>query len=192
MVEEDDEDMVEDVGEDLDADFNHDDHAYADKDIGKEVHDLNEKLKQQEREFQLEREKFEEEKRKQKIESLNMQRSLRKAERKLKDLKDTTTKNGAAHMEEMVRLRLKDHFSKATLDLILDKNRSFSKKWTNKDFCFAMLMKMVSPKALKLLRKTGLLPTPANSTIKRKFSFLHVTPGKIFQCKQMRANYVTY
>ena len=113
-----------------------------------------------------------------KLENLNLKRSLNKAHKDLKDLNDTTTTKGIAHMEDMVRQRLKDHFSEATLDLILDKNRKFSKKWTNKDFCFAMLLKMISPKSLKLLRKSQILPLPANSTIKRKFSFMNVTPGK--------------
>ena len=63
-----------------------------------------------------------------------MKKKLHKAERDLRNLKDTNTTKGKLHMEEMVRMRLKDHFSVATLDLIMDKNRKFSQKWTNKDF----------------------------------------------------------
>jgi hypothetical protein len=157
--------------------LHHDDHAYVQKNIGKQLLALEWENKEQKLQFQAEKEKFEAEKRELKFENYKMKKQLEKAHKDLKNLQDTTTTKGKKHMEDMVRLRLKDHFSEATLDLILDKNRQYSKKWTNKDFCFAMLLKMISPKALKLLRKSGMLPLPANSTIKRKFSFMHVTPG---------------
>ena len=153
----------------------HDDHVY----VNKRLHELNEEMENQQKSFQLEKEKFLEEKKKLKLEKLNLQRSLNKANRDLRNLQDKTTAKGKAHMGEMVRERLKNHFSEGTLDLILDKNRKFSKKWSNKDLCFAMLLKMISPKSLKLLRKSNLLPLPANSTLKQKFSFMHVTPGYV-------------
>lgn len=161
----------------------HDDHSYANKDIGKKVHDLKDEIKIREDLFKAEKEKFLQEKKKLRLENLAMKRQLHKAQRDLKNLQDTSSTKGKAHMEQMVRTRLADHFSQATLDLILDKSRQYSKKWTNKDFCFAMLLKMVSPKALKLLRKSKVLPMPSNSTLKRKFSFMHVTPGKISNCQ---------
>ena len=86
-------------------------------------------------------------------------------------------------MEKMVRIRLKDQFSEAVLDLLLDKTRHFSKKWSNKDYCFTMLMKMISPKALKLMRKLKIIPLPANSTLKRKFRFMK---GRKFELMKKR------
>ena len=156
----------------------HDDHSYSNKTAGEEIYNLKKELKEQEEEFQTERQKFEAEKKRLKFENFRMKKQLNKAQKDLKTLQDTSTTKGNAYMEEMVRLRLKDHFSEATLDLILDKNRTFSKKWTNKDFSFAMLLKMISPQALKLLRTSKLLPLPSNSTIKRKFSFMNVTQGE--------------
>ena len=93
------------------------------------------------------------------------------------------TIKGKLHMEKMVRIRLKDQFSEAVLDLLLDKTRHFSKKWSNKDYCFTMLMKMISPKALKLMRKLKIIPLPANSTLKRKFRFMK---GRKFEVMKKR------
>lgn len=157
--------------------LDHDDHAYAQMNIGKKLLALEWENSEQKIQFQSEKKKFEEEKKQLKFENYQMKKQLERAHKELKNLQDTTTTKGKKHMEDMVRLRLKDHFSEATLDLILDKNRQYSKKHTNKDFCFAMLLKMISPKALTLLRKSGMLPLPSNSTIKRKFSFMHITPG---------------
>ena len=156
----------------------HDDHAYSNKSTGEEIYNLKKELKEQTEEFQTERQKFEAEKKRLKFQNFKMKKQLTKAQKDLKTLQDTSTTKGNDYMEQMVRLRLKDHFSEATLDLILDKNRTFSKKWTNKDFSFAMLLKMISPQALKLLRTSKILPLPSNSTIKRKFSFMNVTQGE--------------
>ena len=158
----------------------HDDHSYANKDIGEKLHNLKDEIKTREGIFHTEKMKFREEKKNLKLENLLLKRQLHKAQRDLKNLEDTSTTKGKPHVEKMVRGRLSDHFSEATLDLILDKTRQYSKKWSNKDFCFAMLLKMVSPKALNLLRKSKMLPMPSNSTLKKKFSFMNVTPGKIY------------
>ena len=122
---------------------------------------------------------FIDEKNKLKLENVVLKRSLKKAERDLKNLSDKTTPKGRAHIDSVVRERLSDHFTEAQLDLILNKKQKFSKKWSSKDYQFAMKLKLVSPKALRVLRKSGQLPLPSNSTLKKKFSFMYVTPGYV-------------
>ena len=162
----------------------HDDHTYSSKDQDKEnksaeelLDAADEQVKNYKEAFEQKKQEFAEEKKKLRLENLGMQRRLKKAEKDLKDLRDKTSPKGKANLEESVRERLKDHFSEGTLDLILDKTRRFSRKWTNKDYAFAMLLKMISPKALAFLRKSGKLPQPANSTLKKKFSFMYVSQG---------------
>ena len=147
------------------------------------IDDYEAKLDALKKQFQKEREEqkalFLEEKKKLKQENLEITRKMKKAERDLKNMSDKTTKKGRNHIDSVVRTRLQDHFTVAQLDLILNKDQKYSKKWSNKDFQFAMKLKLVSPKALKVLRKSGQLPLPSNSTLKKKFSFMYVTPGYV-------------
>ena len=91
--------------------------------MGKKVHDLKQDIKDLDKVFDIRRQKFLEEQKKLRFENLGLRRKLKKAERDLKNITDPTTTKGKIHMEEMVRTRLKDHFSEAVLDLLLDKKR---------------------------------------------------------------------
>ena len=123
--------------------------------------------------------KFEKEKLLLRSERNQLQTALKRVKRDLNNLTDPTTSKGKAHFDQVVRKRLDKHFSEAQLDLILDKTKTYSKKWCNQDFKFAMLVKMISPKVLKLLRKNKVLPLPSDSTLKKKFSFMYVTQGYV-------------
>ena len=139
-----------------------------------------EALKQQFQKEKFEqRLKFEKEKLLLRTEKNQLQTALRKAKRDINNLTDETSNKGKARIDGIVRKRLDKHFSEAQLDLILDKTKEYSKKWCNQDFKFAMLVKMISPKVLKLLRKNKVLPLPSDSTLKKKFSFMYVTQGYV-------------
>ena len=159
--------------------FETQDHNYTKPD--EMINNYEAKIEALKKQFQKEKlemkDAFDKQKRQLRAENNLLKKSLDKIEIDLKSLKDSTTDK--KHIDGIVKDRLKDHFSEAQLDLILDKTRVYSKKWTNKDFAFAMLVKMISPKVLRLLRKSKILPLPSNSTLKKKFAFLYVTPGYI-------------
>ena len=159
----------------------HTDHSYVKSD--ELIIDYEAKLdalkKQFEKEKKEQKEKFEKEKRNLRVENNTLKAKLRKVQRDLSNLSDSTTEKGKKNIDDVVRKRLNDHFTEAQLDLILDKTREYSKKWCNKDFKFAMLVKMISPKVLTLLRKEKILPLPSDSTLKKKFAFMYVTQGYV-------------
>lgn len=129
--------------------------------------------KQFEKERAEQKDEYDKMKKELRYENNLLKKSLEKIKKELLDLTDEK------HVNQIVKNRLKDHFSEAQLDLILDKTRVYSKKWTNQDFKFAMLVKMISARALTLLRKAKILPMPSNSTLKKKFAFMYVSPGYI-------------
>ena len=67
--------------------------------------------------------------------------------------------------------------SEGQIDIMLaKKERHFSMKWTNADYCFAMNLRCLGIKALRYVIKY-LLPVPAYSTLVKKFMFMHLIPG---------------
>ena len=147
-------------------------HSYVKSD--ELIKDYEAKLDALKTEFQKvrkeERDAFDREKRQLRLKNNLLKKELSKIKEDLENLTDSK------HINDIVKKRLNSHFSEAQLDLILDKTRVYSKKWVNQDFKFAMLVKMISPKVLTLLRKSKILPLPSNSTLKKKFAFLYVTP----------------
>ena len=83
--------------------------------------------------FESEREKHALEKAKLMRENLAMKKQLKKAH------KNAKINEGNNYMDQIVRQRLKDHFSDETLDLILDERRKFSKNSTS-ELCLQQLL----------------------------------------------------
>ena len=67
---------------------NHDDHNYANKIMGKTVYDLKQQIQCLDKVFDMERQKLIEEKKKLKLENLNLRRNLKKVERNLENITD--------------------------------------------------------------------------------------------------------
>ena len=71
----------------------------------------------------------------------------------------------------------KYELSRGQIDIMLSKKPRFrSKKWTNADYCTAMELRCRSTSALAYVR-SNVIPMPAYSTLRAKFSFTHLTPG---------------
>ncbi len=82
--------------------------------------------------------------------------------------------------EKIVRDCLAGKFSTAQVDAILSsKPKKFSKKYSNSDFKQAMSLRILSQSSLKAIRKKTPLLLPSLTSLRRKFSFVHVCPGII-------------
>jgi hypothetical protein len=88
--------------------------------------------------------------------------------------------NLSRHLQDtVVKNRLKGQFSDGQLDMLLsNKPRKFSRKWTQTDYSTAMAIRGISIKAFNFVRK-NIVPLPGDSTLNRKFGFIHISKGLI-------------
>jgi hypothetical protein len=81
--------------------------------------------------------------------------------------------------DTVIKTRLKGKFSEGQLDMLLSKKpRKFSRKWTQNDYSTAMAVRGISIKAFNFVRK-NIVPLPGDSTLNRKFGFIHISHGLI-------------
>jgi hypothetical protein len=81
--------------------------------------------------------------------------------------------------DTVVKNRLKGKFSIGQLDMLLSKKpQKFSRKWSQTDYATAMAVRGISIKAFNFVRK-NIVPLPGDSTLDRKFGFIHVSRGLI-------------
>jgi hypothetical protein len=88
--------------------------------------------------------------------------------------------NLSRHLQDtVVKNRLNGKFSNGQLDILLSKKpQKFSRKWTQADYSTAMAVRGISIKAFNFVRK-NIVPLPGDSTLDRKFGFIHVSQGLI-------------
>ena len=83
---------------------------------------------------------------------------------------------------EIICNKLSGKFTPAQLGIILsDKKRTRSNLWSKKDYTFAMKIRQcgTGSRVLKFLRESQICPVPSNTTLTKKFSFIHTMPGII-------------
>ena len=70
------------------------------------------------------------------------------------------------------------NYTKGQIGMMLsDKKRLQSRQWCRQDYKFAAKVCQLSPKALDLVRKLGLVHLPASNTIQKRYSWIHSIPG---------------
>ena len=67
--------------------------------------------------------------------------------------------------------------SKAQIAIMInEKKQCGSRQWSKADYCIAMQLRCYGTKALDFVGKF-LIPLPVYSTLRKRFGFMHLTPG---------------